>query len=401
MRILALGGNGSVGRYTCRIVAGLDGVSELVIADLDGAQATTFANQLGNRARGIGLDVSNATALEAALRGADVVLNTVGPFFRFGVPVLTAAIEAGCHYLDICDDWEPTLDMLALSERARAAEVTALIGMGATPGASNLLALVAAGELGSVHTVITGWNVAATRPAGEAALVHGIREMTGTIRVRRDGRAVDEPPLRREIIDYPGCGQRPALTFGHPEPVTLDRTIDGVTTNLNVVTGFTRLMTVLRWTVDHGVLSLRRAARFAGWLERHQAVPTPAELFAPAGLPPLFALARGTKDGVPATAAAALTAFPGLSMAAVTGAPLAVALRLLLSGAISQHGVFAPEVVMDPRAFFAELRSFCPGPPNPGDLVLVTRSWDANAGSAFRAGMARARADVEQFARRS
>jgi short subunit dehydrogenase-like uncharacterized protein len=40
------------------------------------------------------------------------VLNCVGPFYRFGPPVLTAAIKAGVSYLDVCDDWEPTLDML-------------------------------------------------------------------------------------------------------------------------------------------------------------------------------------------------------------------------------------------------------------------------------------------------
>ena len=43
-----------------------------------------------------------------------VVMNTVGPFFRFGVPILTAAIDAGTDYIDVCDDWEPTLEMLAL-----------------------------------------------------------------------------------------------------------------------------------------------------------------------------------------------------------------------------------------------------------------------------------------------
>ena len=54
-----------------------------------------------------------------------------------------AAIEAGAHYLDICDDWEPTLDMLELGERARARGVTAVIGMGASPGLTNLLAMKA------------------------------------------------------------------------------------------------------------------------------------------------------------------------------------------------------------------------------------------------------------------
>ncbi|MBW2087346.1 MAG: saccharopine dehydrogenase, partial [Deltaproteobacteria bacterium] len=51
--------------------------------------------------------------------------------------------EARCHYIDINDDWEPTLDMLKLDEEARQAGITAIIGMGASPGVSNLLAVKA------------------------------------------------------------------------------------------------------------------------------------------------------------------------------------------------------------------------------------------------------------------
>ena len=57
--------------------------------------------------------------------------------------MLRAAIRAGCHYVDVCDDWEPTLEMLALDTEARAAGVTAVIGLGASPGITNLLAVQA------------------------------------------------------------------------------------------------------------------------------------------------------------------------------------------------------------------------------------------------------------------
>ena len=50
----------------------------------------------------------------------DVVLNTTGPFFKFGEPILKSAIKCNCHYLDICDDWEPTIEMLKLNDEAKA-----------------------------------------------------------------------------------------------------------------------------------------------------------------------------------------------------------------------------------------------------------------------------------------
>ncbi len=39
-------------------------------------------------------------SLIKAFRGAKVVCSTVGPFFRFGMVTVEAALKAGCHYLD-------------------------------------------------------------------------------------------------------------------------------------------------------------------------------------------------------------------------------------------------------------------------------------------------------------
>ncbi|WNC67126.1 DUF5938 domain-containing protein [Thalassotalea nanhaiensis] len=39
-------------------------------------------------------------ALTELFKGAKVICNTVGPFMYFGQPVVEAALEAGCHYLD-------------------------------------------------------------------------------------------------------------------------------------------------------------------------------------------------------------------------------------------------------------------------------------------------------------
>ncbi|MDF9897614.1 UNVERIFIED_ORG: hypothetical protein OKW16_001481 [Pseudomonas reinekei] len=39
-------------------------------------------------------------ALTEAFRGAKVVCNTVGPFVKFGLTTVEAALKAGCHHLD-------------------------------------------------------------------------------------------------------------------------------------------------------------------------------------------------------------------------------------------------------------------------------------------------------------
>ncbi|QOW25583.1 hypothetical protein [Lysobacter sp. H23M47] len=56
------------------------------------------------------------------------------------MPTLKSAIEAGCHYVDIRDDAQPTVDMLELHEQASQAGIVALVGCGVSPGTLNVLA---------------------------------------------------------------------------------------------------------------------------------------------------------------------------------------------------------------------------------------------------------------------
>jgi saccharopine dehydrogenase-like NADP-dependent oxidoreductase len=400
MRVLAVGGAGGMGRHACRIAASLNRIDDLVVTDLDEGRAAAFAATIGPPARAFGLDVTDEKPLLAALREADAVINTAGPFFRFGVPVLRAAIMAGCDYLDICDDWEPTLDMLAMHPGAQAAGVVAVIGMGASPGVSNLLATMAARELDQAHTIVTGWNIEAAQPEDNggpgvsAALVHGIRQMTGTIRVARDHRQIDEPPLQRTIIDYPGLGERQAWTFGHPEPLTLTHTFQHAGTSVNVTyarPGLIAAMKALRWAVDHGIVSAGRAAAGASWAEHHLHAPAPGKLFHPRRLPPLFGHATGTWQGKPAAAAAALCRPPGTTMGALTGIPLAVALGLLCDKKITSPGVYPPEAIIDPGLFFTALARQCPDHPDPAEMVSVIRSWDTDPNAQYETDILAAR----------
>jgi saccharopine dehydrogenase-like NADP-dependent oxidoreductase len=397
MRVLALGGAGAMGVHACRtIVEAADDV-EVVVADLDADRAGRVADQLGERAGGVGLDVTDGRALAAALEGADVVVNTVGPFFRFGVPVLRAAIAAGCDYVDICDDWEPTLDMLAMDGAAREAGVTALVGAGASPGVSNLLAASAVGELDEVDEVVTGWSLTAgglDAPAARvpsAAVVHGIQQVTGTIRVTRDGRPVDEPPLRPTPIDYPGVGRRSAWTFGHPEALTLPAAFPSVRTSVNVAFADPATMTALRairWAVDRRLLTAHRAARIAERTDRWFTTP-PEKAFRAGRLPLLFGLAVGRRDGRPAAVGCALAQVPGgLTMGHVTGIPLGVA-ALSLRG--KAPGVHAPETLLGPAEFFAALAPHCLGDPPPEEMTVTTRSWEPDGAERLQRSMDRAR----------
>jgi saccharopine dehydrogenase-like NADP-dependent oxidoreductase len=385
MRILALGGAGEMGAAAATVLAADETVSEVVIADRDLHRAETVADRLAAKAAACQLDATDNAALVAAMRKCDVVVNTVGPFFRFGVPILTAAIDARCNYLDICDDPEPTLQMLDLDHRARSAGVTALIGMGASPGIANLLAVIAGRQLDTVESLITGWNIVAAHPdatvgtSPSAALVHGMAQISGTIPITRGRKLVHRRALQQIAFTYPGIGNIRGRSFGHPEAVTLHRAFPDLRDNTNVVVGDSATLaalSALRVAIDARLLSLDRAARLTEWLQR--LLPgNAAQLIKSGSPPPLFAVAIGTRRGQPATAATALAQLPGLTMAATTGIPLAVATTLF--AASPRPGVHTPETLIDPNTFFTALAPHCIGMPAPTAMTATTTSWAPTA----------------------
>lgn len=398
MKIVALGGCGGMGRYVVRTALEYDFVSEIVIADLDEKRGRAFADKCGPKTSFQQIDVNNQSALKSLFSNADVVLTTVGPYYRFGVPILETAIEAGCHYIDINDDWEPTLEMQDLNEKAANAGITAIIGMGASPGQSNMLAAKALSLLDSAEELITGWGVGDDSPTGEqntdeggpgeggsygAAIEHWVHQFTGKIRVFQEGRYADVKPLQEVSIDYPGIGTGIAYTVGHPEPLTLPRFRTDIKQSCNVMVispGLERMLRAIAKAVDGGQLTIAEAVQLIMSPEEDQgSQPQDDERNKekPPRLPGLFAYAKGLKDGKEKSVGVTVTASVGGGMGGATGIPMAIGLKLLHSGKITHHGVFAPEQVIDPDDFFDEFGPLCTVPSakaNAEEMLLVTSS---------------------------
>ncbi|MFC9618845.1 saccharopine dehydrogenase family protein [Streptomyces sp. NPDC056930] len=388
MRVLALGGPGAMGAVAVRVAAGLPEVTEIVVADkrLEAAQGLVhrLAGAGGAPMRALQVDVTDDTALRTALADTDVVLNTVGPYYRFGLTVLRAAIATGTHYLDICDDWEPTLRMLDLDEEARVAGVCAVVGMGASPGVSNLLAARAVQLLDRVQDLYTAWPVDVSGTGGQdgeqlldpdgqpsAAAVHWMEQISGEVAVVSDGQLVHRPPLLPVALTVSAEHSGTAYTVGHPEPVTLHRSYRpaGEAANLMVVTpGTLAYLDVLRRDIDAGKLTNETAAAELAKpsLSRGlRAAVGAMGLKGPQSLPPFFAAATGTSNGRPVTVLARLAETSGMSaliddMAEATGIPLALGLAQLLDGTGGRPGVHPPESVIEPKRFFLDLARHVP-----------------------------------------
>lgn len=366
MRVIIVGGAGDMGHIACETTVGDPAVDSVIIADRDSDRAAELAGRLGPKASALTLDLNDATALAAAVAAADLVLNTAGPFYRYGRPVIEAAIAAKKHYIDICDDWEPTLEMLELDEKARSVGVTAIVGMGASPGLSNLLAAVAHSQLDSVHTLYTAWRGGSGIPkapkdpdrvTASAAMDHWIHNLADPIWVWRDGSFQEADALEELVVDYPGIGPSTVWTCGHPEPITLPRTFSDIATSLNVMFARPGMIDVVRRVRDRvraGELTVTEGSKefiLSSGRRGPEAGPVPA-------FPGVFAYAVGEKDGVAARAAVSTNLMPDGEMGEATCIPLALAAGMLARGEITATGVMAPEAAIDPHVLLSRLAPF-------------------------------------------
>ena len=399
MKVLALGGSGGMGRFAVETCMNFDNISEVIVADINADAAIAFANSMNEKVSGIGLDVTDNDALKAQMEKVDVVINTVGPFYKYGPPILEAAIEKSCHYLDINDDWEPTLEMLALHEKAENNSITAILGMGASPGLTNMLGAAAIQELDEVETLYTGWTMDGAAPEEEssqsgvnAAMIHAVQQMTGKVRIQDNGEAKMVKPLKEIEVDLPGFNKFKPRIFGHPEAITFPHHFDSIKNSINLAHGSG--FGLLRWImklVDWKIISVEKAASIVQNLSSDK-----RKELEEAGMengidlsgansedpPPLYAVASGKKDGVEAACTATFKSSGLISMGEATGIPLACGLKLLIDGKIQKKGVFAPEGAINPYDFFKELNGMSDAldldkdiNTNGPEMVNIFRSW--------------------------
>ncbi len=83
MKVIALGGAGVMGSFAARILAGSPRVGELVIADRNRVAAERLAGELGDKCRAKIIDAGDRERIESVIRGFDVVLGMIGPFYKY------------------------------------------------------------------------------------------------------------------------------------------------------------------------------------------------------------------------------------------------------------------------------------------------------------------------------
>lgn len=360
MKIVVLGGAGGVGQVAARAVATQPDVTELVVADarIEAARAVvaTIAHAGVSAAE---FDALEPATIAAVIAGADCVLNCVGPFYRFGPPILRAVLQTGVPYVDICDDLAPTREMLALDGDAKERGAKALVGMGNSPGLANLFVALCAQMLLETVEGVDIMHIHGGEPEeGPAVIKHRIFAMLNDIPLFIDGQFVTvrqlEPSGAAATVqtEFRNIGTFPVYPYPHPETITLPEYIPGLkrATNLGVIfplSYFHLTQDMVRAGACSDVpLQVGGQAvvpidfSVAHILSRRAQLLADAGITGPAGC--LKVVVDGQLGGQKQTFVFSLsskTAGAGEG----TGIPAAAGAVLMARGAITRTGVYAPE----------------------------------------------------------
>ena len=229
MKAIVLGGCGAVGSNAVKTLVKTETFAEVVIGDFNEGKASEMVAQLGGKLSFVKMDATDRASIATAIDGCDLVVNCVGPFYSTVENILTTVIEAGIDYVDVCDDPDVTLKILELDSKARDAGILALIGMGASPGITNLLGKLIAEDFLDETDSIDIFHTHGGEPIeGEGVIGHRFHCMSIVIPMYRDGELKyvkyfeKEGMALRQLFDFPVIGKDiPVFPYPHPEQLTM------------------------------------------------------------------------------------------------------------------------------------------------------------------------------------
>ncbi|MGQ9722063.1 MAG: saccharopine dehydrogenase NADP-binding domain-containing protein [Candidatus Jordarchaeum sp.] len=369
MRIVVLGGAGTMGSAVVDDLV-KSGVDEVVVADLNITAAQKVIEKYKKADTEVAAQFVDANVHESlveVISGADVVSSNIGPFYEYCVKVVEAAIEAKVNLVDICDDFDAAEEAFKHDPQAKKAGITACIGCGASPGLSNMTAKYAATKMDRVDDILIAWAVSVRDTGGPAANYHILHSLSGKVPTYRNGKVkYIEAGSEKETVKFlDPIGEVEVYSFGHSEPLTLPRYIQGVR-NVSIKgatlpvwldevfrrlsrSGFASKQPVSVKGVSIVPLDFAVSLTFSQYAYP-QEIKDMIEKEAPIASAEKL-IVTGERKGEPVK-----YTYDGLaSFATTTAAAASVAAQMIASGKTTSQGVLPPEGCLDAREFLKEI----------------------------------------------
>ena len=345
-----LGAGGTIAPAIVRDLAESEEIEAMKLLDLNLAKARATADAHGGgKASAAEIDAQAAGSLADALDGCDALINSAA--YRLNIDAMAACLAAGCHYLDLGGLYWVAKQQLETSAQFEEAGLLAVLGIGSSPGKTNLLAAQAVralgGEVDALHVSAGGRDL--DPPEGESfpyALRTLLDEVTMPPIAIRDGSPVELEPLT-------DGGE---VDFG--EPIGRAGTVNTIHSEmLTFPASFGCAEASFRLSLPPAVEA--RLRELAGAPE-DEAARVFAASSPPSGRTVSVHLVEASGGGrsVRARSVTPPREEWGLGGGIVSSAsPIAAAARLLARGELTARGALPPELCLDPEAMFAELET--------------------------------------------
>jgi saccharopine dehydrogenase-like NADP-dependent oxidoreductase len=246
MKTLVLGASGQIGAYTVQDLV------EFYKADVI-ASSRKLANVkramtdlgLAKRVKMMELDARNTESVAklAQAERVDKIVNCA--WYQTNLSVMEACLRAGAHYTDLGGLFDFTLKQLQLHEKWKNAGIKATIGLGSTPGLTNIAAAAGAAKLDKVDTINIYCSWGNTLPTKEAGWPgYSIRtvldEFTQEPVMWINGKHVKQPVLSGEtaVTMQDPIGKITAYYVKHSEPATIGKYVGKGCRNVTFRIGF-------------------------------------------------------------------------------------------------------------------------------------------------------------------
>lgn len=372
-KVLVLGGAGAMGQVIVRDLAESSDFGAVVIADFNLEKAKALKQSIKSpKVETAFVDLTDAKSLLEAFKEPMVVINSTP--YRFNVDVMRASLEASCHYIDLGGLFHVTRKQLELNDDFRDKGLVAVLGMGAAPGMTNVMAAACAGDLDDMHSIDIAIGcvdfVELDHPLpAPYAWDTILDEYTMEPMVFEKGEFKAKPAMSGEqLIQFPApVGACRAILTLHSEVATLPITyehkgIKEVTFRLGLPEDFHQKLKLL---VDIGFGGAEPVEGQGGRFVPRNALMTllgkfPEPTQDADDCEVIRVEVKGKKNGADRTVTIETTVLAdkrwNVSCGALdTGVPPSIVANMILRGDILERGTLPPEVCIPHLPFFQEL----------------------------------------------
>lgn len=375
MKVIQIGA-GLQGIATSLDLAWNKSMEEFTIADYNLERAQYVADlcnkKYGQRATAVKCDVNDKAGLIEILKGYDLCINEVN--YYYNCSIMEACLAAKVNYIDIGGLYVETIKQVKYDQQFKDAGLLAIIGIGGTPGVTNVCAAWAAEKLDHIESIEFFCGCDDWGHSDNFEVTYSIETIMDEFHMRPvqylDGKYVEvEPRSGSMIVQYPNpIGEQEAHYLMHSEQATIAESFkDKGIRNCTYKLGFSEEVSEKLNFLHQLGFSKQENIDFEG----HNVKPVKIlkKLMEMQPKDPnatindcdvIRTLVTGSKEGKKIQYSLDMICRPVKEWPELMGAQVYIggapawAAELMRKGIINKKGALAPELCIPPEPFFAE-----------------------------------------------